>query len=181
VFVEFSGGCQPVFAYQVVDDGDSVGSGEMQESQMGTDLAVERAMGQARLRAAISEFDEIVEAGVDSNGDDEHDPEGSTVAFERARAGALLTAARVAVDNLDRASARFDDGTYGWCRICGARIGSARLAALPAVETCVGCVGGPHARSGSNHSLIQGVTTRPWRIPQRKTPRPTTPQLTLRP
>lgn len=142
----------------------------MEAMEIRTILAVEREAVLSRLRSMISEFDEIVVASADSNGDDEHDPEGSTVAFERARLAALIGGARASIEDLDRASARIDDGTYGRCGRCGGPIDPDRLAALPAVETCVACVGGPRSHNGtSERSLIQGVTTTSWRIPPPKT------------
>ena len=55
-----------------------------------------------------TEFDEIVAGSADSNADDEHDPEGSTLAFERAQVSALLLEARAYLSDLDRALARLD-------------------------------------------------------------------------
>ena len=43
---------------------------------------------EARLRALRREFDEIVESGSLTNTDDEHDPDGATIAYERARTAA---------------------------------------------------------------------------------------------
>ena len=78
-------------------------------------LGEEREATLARMRAMSSELDEIVAASRDSNADDEHDPEGSTVAFERARTTALLQQARARLDEIDRAAARVAAGTYGRC------------------------------------------------------------------
>ena len=77
--------------------------------------------------------------------DDEHDAEGSTLGYERARASALLAATRREIDDLTDALARAtgDDpsgsGGYGRCLRCGAPIGPDRLAALPAATTCITC------------------------------------------
>jgi RNA polymerase-binding transcription factor DksA len=106
-------------------------------------LGVERAGQVDRLRAMTTEFDEIVASAADANGDDEHDPEGSTVAFERARVAALLAAAQRRLDELDHAIGRLDDGTYRRCAHCGGGIDPERLAALPSVDACVACAGRP--------------------------------------
>jgi len=90
-----------------------------------------------------AEFDEIVAGSVDSNADDEHDPEGSTIAFERAQTAALLTEARAHLDELDRAAARLDAGTYWTCVRCGEPIAAARLMARPAAQTCISCAAAP--------------------------------------
>jgi RNA polymerase-binding transcription factor DksA len=40
---------------------------------------------------------------------------------------------------VEQALARLDNGTYGYCVNCGARIGLERLQALPATPTCIAC------------------------------------------
>ena len=153
----------------------------MDETEVRTASAVERAAVPARLQSVISDVDGIVMASADPNGDDEHDPEGSTVAFERARPGALSAGARASIDDLDRALARLDDGTYGWCARCGEHTTPDRSAALPAVELCAACVGGPRSDSGtSNRSLIQGVMTAPCRTPPPKASSPKRPPRSLK-
>jgi RNA polymerase-binding transcription factor DksA len=74
-----------------------------------------------------------------ANADDEHDPEGSTIAFERAQTAALLDRAEERIDALDRALGRVEDGSYGTCVRCGRPIGADRLEARPDAETCVTC------------------------------------------
>lgn len=71
--------------------------------------------------------------------DDEHDAEGSTVGFERARVGGLLARARQELRDLDAAEGRLGAGTYSHCVECGGDIGAARLEALPATTRCVTC------------------------------------------
>jgi DnaK suppressor protein len=102
-------------------------------------LGAERVTTLARIGAMTSEFEEIVAAAVGSNDDDEHDPEGSTLAFERAQVASLLREARAYLSDLDRALARLDEGGYGDCAACGAPIAPERLLARPATETCVDC------------------------------------------
>ena len=87
----------------------------------------------------------IVTGSAGANLDDEHDPEGSTVAFERAQIAALLREARASLGELDRASARLEAGRYWACEGCGGPIAGERLAARPATTTCIGCAGRPGA------------------------------------
>jgi RNA polymerase-binding transcription factor DksA len=89
------------------------------------------------------EFDEIVAGSADSNADDEHDPEGSTIAFERAQTSALLAEARAYLVDLERARTRLDAGTYWTCVRCSEPIASERLAARPATRTCIACAALP--------------------------------------
>jgi DnaK suppressor protein len=102
-------------------------------------LAAERETTLARIEAMSAEFDDVVAATAGANSDDEHDPEGSTIAFERARIAALLREARVSLRDLDDALERLGAGTYGVCDRCGGPIAAARLAARPATRTCIGC------------------------------------------
>src|SRR3954452_1567794 len=80
----------------------------------------------------------MVEASRDSNADDEHDPEGATIAFERSQVGALVEDARHQLAEVDAALARLDAGSYGRCEVCGEPIAPARLEARPTARTCVG-------------------------------------------
>jgi RNA polymerase-binding transcription factor DksA len=90
-----------------------------------------------------AEFDEIVAGSAGSNADDEHDPEGSTIAFERAQTAALLQDARAYLEELDGAAARLDAGSYWTCVRCGGPIAAARLVARPAARTCISCAAAP--------------------------------------
>ncbi|RVW07253.1 dksa/trar family transcriptional regulator [Prescottella agglutinans] len=99
----------------------------------------ERADTERRIDTLVRRFREIVEGSELTTDDDEHDPEGSTIAFERAQVSALLTAARREVEELDAALRRLEDGTYGVCVHCGDAIADARLDALPATRTCIDC------------------------------------------
>jgi DnaK suppressor protein len=71
--------------------------------------------------------------------DDEHDSEGSTVGFERARVAGLLDRSRRQVADLEVAARRTVDGSYGYCTLCGRGIGTERLAAFPATQLCSAC------------------------------------------
>ncbi|HMC68227.1 MAG TPA: conjugal transfer protein TraR, partial [Mycobacteriales bacterium] len=58
------------------------------------------------------DVDAVIEAASDVATDDEHDPEGPTIAFERARVGALLEQAHVHLNDIDDALRRIDEGSY---------------------------------------------------------------------
>ncbi len=62
---------------------------------------------------------------------DEESGEGDTLAVERERDLALSAHARAAVDQIDAALARIDDGTYGICVVSGKPIPRQRLNAIP--------------------------------------------------
>lgn len=80
-----------------------------------------------------------MEAASDVATDDEHDPEGHTIAWERQQIAALLDETNTLLDAIDAAQHRVANGTYGACTTCGAEITTARLEALPATPTCVHC------------------------------------------
>jgi DnaK suppressor protein len=102
-------------------------------------LVAERVRASDLVRVLGEELDDIVGSVDHANNDDEHDPDGATNGYERAKATALLESARERVDQLDAAIARLDAGTYGLCASCGSAIGDERLEALPATESCIGC------------------------------------------
>ncbi len=118
----------------------------MDEAAIRRALSAERQATLSRIDAMAADLEGIVSASADMNGDDEHDPEGSTIAYERAQVGALLTEARTSLDDLDRAVARLDAGIYAVCDGCGGPIASDRLEARPAARTCIGCAGSPRPR-----------------------------------
>jgi RNA polymerase-binding protein DksA len=70
---------------------------------------------------------------------DEESGEGDTVSVERERDLALSSAARQTVEEIDRALARIEDGSYGYCVTCGDRIPVARLEVIPWADQCVKC------------------------------------------
>ena len=70
---------------------------------------------------------------------DEESGEGDTINVERERDLALSAQALSAVDEIDRALAKIDDGSYGICEQCGQAIPKERLRALPYAALCVSC------------------------------------------
>ncbi|MEU9233883.1 TraR/DksA family transcriptional regulator [Streptomyces subrutilus] len=102
-------------------------------------LAADRADTLARAAALSRDFDGIVAANALVAVDDEHDPEGSSTAFERAHVAALLARAREHLEELDRALERLERGEYGRCEGCGGTIPPERLEIRPAATTCVRC------------------------------------------
>ncbi|KQZ70593.1 DNA-binding protein [Nocardioides sp. Root151] len=102
-------------------------------------LEDERKQTLQRLAGLTEDFDEVVAASRDTNADDEHDPEGATIAFERSQVGALVRQARRHLDEIDSALERLVAGTYGTCETCGLPIGEGRLEARPVARTCIRC------------------------------------------
>ena len=111
----------------------------MTESSTQGLLNVEHEKTMARIAALTAELDDIVAATADANVDDEHDPEGSTIAFERARVSTLLSQGRGYLEELELAHHRIENGTYGICERCGSEIPPERLRARPVARTCMQC------------------------------------------
>jgi DnaK suppressor protein len=110
---------------------------------MTTREALERLLAGAEGEAGALEADlaAVFEASRSSNADDEHDPEGATIAFERAQLTATLAATRQRAAELRAALARHDEGAYGICERCGNPIPAERLEIRPDARTCVSCAG----------------------------------------
>ncbi len=102
-------------------------------------LLTERDEAVRRLERLRGDFGGIVDASRDSNADDEHDPEGATIAFERSQVDALVRQAERRLDEIDEALARVQDGSYGRCAVCGRPIAAERLEVRPTARTCVAC------------------------------------------
>jgi DnaK suppressor protein len=102
-------------------------------------LAAERARTLERITALTRDFDRIVDEAAIGSTDDEHDPEGATLAFERAQVQALLDQAARRLSALKAAEERLRTGRYGLCAACGAPIDHARLEARPTAERCIAC------------------------------------------
>jgi RNA polymerase-binding transcription factor DksA len=92
-----------------------------------------------RLRDLTHDFESIVGASRDTNADDEHDPEGATIAFERSQIEAFTRQAAHHLQEIDAALARIEASVYGSCELCHRRIGEGRLTARPTARTCIRC------------------------------------------
>ncbi|HEX3513176.1 MAG TPA: TraR/DksA C4-type zinc finger protein [Trebonia sp.] len=104
-------------------------------------LAADRDETLDRLAELEREFAAIVTSASEGSagGDDEHDPEGATVAFERQHIAALAAQARDHLAAIDAAVAKIVSGVYEICDMCGGEIGEERLAARPSSLICVRC------------------------------------------
>ena len=85
------------------------------------------------------EHERMVDASASSNADDEHDPEGATIAFEREQLTATLTRLRRTRADLSAALTDLEQGGYGACMVCGRVIAPERLEARPHTRTCIDC------------------------------------------
>ncbi|TCC49006.1 TraR/DksA family transcriptional regulator [Kribbella capetownensis] len=102
-------------------------------------LEAERRQALRRLADLTGDFNEVVAASRDANADDEHDPEGATIAFERSQVSSLVLQVQGHLAEVDAARDRLAAGTYGICERCGQPIAKGRLEARPTARTCIGC------------------------------------------
>jgi DnaK suppressor protein len=99
----------------------------------------ERRRTAARIDGLQQSFADIVAAAELTSTDDEHDPEGATIAWERSQVWALLRQAQADLAALDSALVRIDEGIMTVCCRCGGPIAPERLLALPHTQTCIAC------------------------------------------
>jgi RNA polymerase-binding transcription factor DksA len=102
-------------------------------------LELARTAAEEQVAALTRQLQDVIDASRNANTDDEHDPEGSTIAFERAQLTALLTRANEHLAEVNAARRRYEEGGYGICEVCGQPIAAERLAVRPTARTCVGC------------------------------------------
>ncbi|MEO9328955.1 TraR/DksA family transcriptional regulator [Gordonia aurantiaca] len=102
-------------------------------------LIDERARTTALIESLSARLESVIEATADSASDDEHDPEGTTLAVERGQLVAQLERSRVRLEEIDAALERLGRGVYGRCETCGDEIDAERLEVLPAARQCVKC------------------------------------------
>ena len=111
----------------------------MDEAVLARLLAAEKAAAAERIASLTDDPDRPIQSTLGANADDEHDPEGATIAFERAQLAALLASSRRRLADLDQATDRLAAGAYGRYESCREPISADRLTARPTTTTCVRC------------------------------------------
>jgi DnaK suppressor protein len=96
---------------------------------------------QARLQGDVTQVADVMLSGYDieapSASPDAAELAGESV--EQDVALGLLGSAAETLNQIEAALRRIDDGTYGRCERCGAKIPPARLEAIPYATRCVPC------------------------------------------
>lgn len=90
------------------------------------------------LKESLTEATEDVErepTGDPSTGG--HIADAGSEMFERSRDLSIVQDIEAQLADVDHATARLSNGTYGTCEACGKPIGAERLAARPAARFCV--------------------------------------------
>ncbi|HEV7951009.1 MAG TPA: TraR/DksA C4-type zinc finger protein [Glaciihabitans sp.] len=112
-----------------------------QRTSLRNHLAGDREQTRLQIERLTEEMGAFLSARRDSPTDDEHDPEGPTLAFERSQSQALLEQSHTHLKEIDAALARMELGRYGICVNCGGEIALGRLQARPQAALCIGCAG----------------------------------------
>lgn len=91
----------------------------------------------ADLQASSSEVAGLISDSGDGSGDDLADA--GSKAFEREQGMYLAGQLAETLEQVQRAIARVDAGTYGVCETCGGPIGRLRLEVFPRATQCMSC------------------------------------------
>src|ERR671915_1620214 len=90
------------------------------------------------LREGLTEATEDVEREPTGDpGAGGHPADAGSEMFERSRDLSIVQDIEAQLADVDHATARLSNGTYGTCEACGRPIGTQRLAARPATRFCI--------------------------------------------
>ncbi len=139
--------CLRIAAPVILEDNDVMDGAEEGSDQLRSRIRIERDRLLALVDSLTAIVDELTDAADANPPDDEHDPEGHTIAFERSQLTSrrneylrTIAALGVAEDRLDEAQAEF-------CESCGEPIPLERRLAVPTTSQCVTCASsGPPLR-----------------------------------
>ena len=133
-----------------VGDNGTVDGADPRLDQVRTRINAERRRLQSLVDSLTASFDDLTEAADATPPDDEHDPEGHTIAFERSQLTARRDGYLRAIADLAAAESRLEDEASGLCEGCCAPIPHERRLAVPTTTRCVECArpGPPRRLSG---------------------------------
>ena len=110
-----------------------------QLASLRSQLEADRERTGMHIDTVTDEMGAFVTARRDTATDDEHDPEGPTLAFERSQSSAILGQSQQHLVEIDTALLRMDEGRYGLCKSCGNEIALGRLQVRPQAALCISC------------------------------------------
>jgi DnaK suppressor protein len=110
-----------------------------QLASLRSQLEGDRARTGLLIDTVTDEMCAFVSARRDTATDDEHDPEGPTLAFERSQTSAILSQSQQHLVEIDAALTRMAEGRYGLCKTCGNEIALGRLQVRPQAALCISC------------------------------------------
>ncbi len=138
--------------------------------QMRQRIHAERGRLQALVESLTASFADLAETADASPPDDEHDPEGHTIAFERSQLTSQRDGYLRAIAELTAAEFRLGDTQSTLCEKCNQPIPFERRLAVPTTTHCIEC-----ARKASTRSRGRfGAMSNAWsdRAPDKTDGRP---------
>ncbi len=116
------------------------------ELEVRAQIAAERRRLESLVESLTASFNDLTDAADVSPPDDEHDPEGHTIAFERSQLTSQRDTYLRTLAELAAAEIRLDDAQPAVCDRCGQPIPHERRLAVPTTTRCIDCArpGGPH-------------------------------------
>ncbi len=115
--------------------------GEEGADQLKSRIRIERDRLLALVDSLKANVDELTDAADANPPDDEHDPEGHTIAFERSQLTSRRNGYLRTIAALEVAEDRLDEAQTGSCESCGEPIPLERRLAVPTTNQCVVCAG----------------------------------------
>lgn len=100
---------------------------------------VQREQLETERERLIDELEQLNVAGRKNLGYSTHMADDASAAFDQARDLALRGNLEETLKQVQDALERFDNGSYGVCKVCDQPIDPARLKALPHATTCLDC------------------------------------------
>ncbi len=76
---------------------------------------------------------------IDGAGYTNHQADDATALYDQTVNASTIKAIRTRLRQIKEALARYDEGLYGVCEICGSEIDVARLEAIPYTQLCLRC------------------------------------------
>ena len=116
--------------------------------QIRDQIRAERRRLQSLVESLTANLDDLTKAADASPPDDEHDPEGHTIAFERSQLTGRRDSYLRTIAELIAAETRLDDPQSALCEACAEPIPHERRLAVPTTTQCVEC-----ARTGPPRGL----------------------------
>jgi DnaK suppressor protein len=122
-------------------------TGEQEEEGVTTQFNLLRSRLESEQKRLTSELEQLKASARPANERREGSPFGkreeeATETLELETRLALEKRVRDQLAEIEHALAKFEDGTYGLCDICGQPIDPARLEALPQANLCLNCKAG---------------------------------------
>lgn len=108
------------------------------------DLQHDLQIMRTQLRAQLAELDSSVRQ--EPVGYSTHMADVGSEVFEQARDVSFKRSLERTLEDVEHALAKFEDGTYGICEMCGSIIDLPRLEVMPAARLCMTCQAKSEAR-----------------------------------